>query len=120
MKDAVEKKEWGDVLCMTRSRGIDNNANYGGRKSREKKSGKKQGKGSPEEAYKAHESLDVIPLFQRLSSQENSPFDTFAVIYDGISRGRRPTEAATNAQASSTSKVWQVDESIFIEITDIY
>ena len=115
-----DKRKWNDVLSMTRCTenfqgGSGENSGCSS-KRKQKKTGKRNGGIIP--PSQAYESLDVIPLFQKLSSDEISPFNTFSIIFDGASRNQRATEA-TDAD-SSTIKEWIVDKNIRIEITGLY
>lgn len=110
----AEEREWQDLVFMARPDKANNNTNKGSVQNQ--KNGKKKNSQIP--SHEAYDTLDIIPLFQQLSKDPGSPFDSFSIIFDGVSRSKRPAQMC-EAKASRR-KEWSVDKTINIEITDLY
>lgn len=107
-----EKDKWSAAVLMTRDDKIIPRSS-----SNKKKEGGSK-KNTITNTRKEYEQLDIIPLFRHLSNNTDSPFDAFSVMFDGISRNKRPAQVAD--AESSKEKEWNVDDNILIEITGLY
>jgi hypothetical protein len=106
----ADTENWRNVVSMTHDQ-VGGNS-----KNRKQQNGPKGYSNAGK--HNAKDSLDVIPLFQQLSASDDSPFDTFSIIFDGVSRKGRHSKAPE--EESFKRKEWKIDDHITIEITGLY